>query len=151
MVVATNEKELREFYTKWSPLVFRVCRLFLGNDAEAEKATEAGFLTYFERELDLDRVALPILLLIFALEAGKRYCASIAKRPDPPTELGEAILLLPCDERAVFILRNVVGLDELTVGEIVELPIPEVRKRWFQSLMHLRELMPKESLKERNA
>jgi hypothetical protein len=151
MVVATNEKELREFYTKWSPLVFRVCRLFLGNDAEAEKATEAGFLTYFERELDLDRVALPILLLIFALEAGKRYCASIAKRPDPPTELGEAILLLPCDERAVFILRNIAGLDELTVGEIVELPIPEVRKRWFQSLMHLRELMPKESLKERNA
>ena len=52
MVEATNEKEFREFYTRWSPLVLRICRLFLGNDAEAEKATQAGFLAYFQRELD---------------------------------------------------------------------------------------------------
>jgi DNA-directed RNA polymerase specialized sigma24 family protein len=44
----------------------------------------------------------------------------------------------------VFVLRSVLGLEEELVGEIVEIPMQEVRRIWMKALLKLREVLPRE-------
>jgi hypothetical protein len=36
------------------------------------------------------------------------------------------------------------GLDDMAVGEIVEIPVQEVRRIWMSAVFRLRELLPKD-------
>jgi len=56
----------------------------------------------------------------------------------------DGVALLPWKERAVFSLRSVMSLDDMTISEIVEIPIREVRRIWMNSLVRLRELLPRD-------
>ena len=55
----------------------------------------------------------------------------------------------PWKERAVFALRGTMDLDDMTISEIVEVPVQEIRKFWMNALFRLRELLPKDFLQGR--
>lgn len=150
MLEARTEKEVHKFYAKWGPKLCGFCRLLLGDDAQAEKAMEQGFLDYVTRDLEVDCDGMPTLLFTFALDAARKSWSSNGEAPVKTNQLNQAILSLPIAERAVFILRSVMGLDEEVVGEIVEIPFQDVRKRWMGSLRHIRTLLSEDFFKERN-
>jgi DNA-directed RNA polymerase specialized sigma24 family protein len=90
---------------------------------------------------------LPALLLIYALDAARQTGSASAQ--SGAHTLRDAVLLLPWKERAVFALRSTMGLDDMTISEIVEVPVQEIRKFWMNALFRLRELLPKDSLQGR--
>lgn len=137
-----SETDIHDFYRRWSPQVCAFCRLFLGDPSRAEEATARAFLAYVERDLDLDFGELPDDLLRFAWEAGKHYDETRPSLVANGRDLGKAILLLPFEERAVFILRSVMGMDELDVGTVLDFPLQKVRETWMRALLELRRLLP---------
>jgi DNA-directed RNA polymerase specialized sigma24 family protein len=80
---------------------------------------------------------------------GKTKCAADATRSKGNTQAAEAVAFLPWKERAVFALRSMLGFDDMTTSEVVEIPIQEVRSTWMKALFRLRELLPKEFFKGR--
>ena len=134
------EKEIRRFYTKWSPRVLAFCCLMPGNKADGEQSCIAGFRAYVGRTLDLDLRRLPTLLFTFARDGKKPTYGSSRKRQRRQQAPG-ALLLLPWQTWAVFVLRTVMQMDGLTVGEIVEIPVHEVRRFQMSALLQLRKLL----------
>jgi len=87
---------------------------------------------------------LPDSLLRCVLESAKHQCApSRLQQAD-----GKALLYLPCEQRAVFILRNVLGVPEKSVAVATGFSPERVRELWIQGLIQLRSLLPKDFLKE---
>jgi DNA-directed RNA polymerase specialized sigma24 family protein len=58
--------------------------------------------------------------------------------------LREALGQFSSVQRAVSVLRSVLGLEEELVGEIVEIPMQEVRRIGMKALIELREVLPRE-------
>jgi DNA-directed RNA polymerase specialized sigma24 family protein len=141
------ERQIKKFYVAWSPTVMAFACLLLGEGVDAERTAVEAFHDYVSRELDLDVLQLPVLLLIYALDAARKTSPSAAS--DVPRRMQEAVVLLPWTERAVFALRGAMGRDDMTVSEIVEIPVQEVRRVWMNALIRLRELLPKEVLQGR--
>jgi len=141
------ERKIKKFYSSWSPSVFAFACLLLGEGVDAEQTTTEAFQAYLSRELDLDVLQLPALLLIYALDAARQTGSASAQ--SGAHTLRDAVLLLPWKERAVFALRSTMGLDDMTISEIVEVPVQEIRKFWMNALFRLRELLPKDSLQGR--
>lgn len=142
---------IQKFYRRWSPKVFGFCRLLLGEGSAAEAVTAGAFRAYVERDLDLDVIRVPEELLALAWDLSKQ-CADGHEKPTANGgPLSDAILLLPLEERAVFVLRSVLAVDELDAGSILGLPLPALRRTWFQAVRHLRELLPANFYKERSA
>ena len=141
------ERKIKRFYVAWSPTVLAFACLLLGEGADAERTTVEAFQAYVSRGLDLDVLQLPVLLLIYALDAARKTSPPDAS--DDPRRMEEAVVLLPWKERAVFALRVAMGRDDITISEIVEIPIQEVRRFWMNALIRLRELLPKEVLQGR--
>jgi len=139
-----TERQIEKFYAKWSPAVLAFCCLLLGEGADAERSAVEGFQAYLSRGLDLDLVQLPTLLFLFALDAAKRTAVATPARASEPRRLQDAVVVLPWRERAVFGLRSAIGLDDMTISEIVEIPIREVQGIWMKALFRLRELLNKE-------
>ena len=135
------ERKVKKFYATWSPSVLALCCLLLGEGADAERTTIEAFQAYLVRGLELDVWQLPALLLIYTLDAAKR---SVPAKPLETPGLQQAVVLLPWKERAVFALRSVMGCDDMTISEVVEIPIQEVRRIWMRALFRLREALPKE-------
>ena len=142
MSLMRKEKQIQRFYRKWSPGVLAFCCLLLGEGSDAEQSAVEAFQAYLSRGLDLEFVQLPILLFLFALEAAKRSAAATQVVTSGVRRLQDGVGLLPWKERAVFSLRSVMDLDDMTISEIVEIPIREVRRIWMNSLVRLRELLP---------
>ncbi len=147
MLETLTKRGVHRFYQRWSPRVFAFCRLLFGDEAEAGKAVKEAFHAYFERDLPLDWAGLPTFLFVFALDGAKNRVQERTGTAEG-LQFEEALLFLPIRDRAVFILRNVMDLEEVVVGEIVEIPAHEVRKRWMRSLMRMRELQAKDYFKE---
>ncbi len=149
MTEERSEKQVRDFYRQWSRPVFAFCRLFLGEEKDGEEAAREAFLAYFRQGLSLALDQLPVQLLRCALDAVRDKCASVEQRKATNGTLEHAILLLPCEQRAVFILRNVLCLDAAAVAVVTRLPSEQVRQLWIQSMLAVRELLPRDFFKER--
>jgi DNA-directed RNA polymerase specialized sigma24 family protein len=139
-----TEREIREFYAKWSPHVLALSCLLLGEGSEAERTAGEAFQAYLSRGLDLDVVQLPALLFVFALDAAKGAAAAMPPLMTRAQRLQEAVVLLLWKERSVFALRSAMRFDDMTIGEIAEIPVREVRKIWTSALFRLRELLHKD-------
>jgi hypothetical protein len=70
------EKQIEQFYAKWSPALLAFCCLLLGEGSEAEQTTVEAFHAYLSRGLDLDVSGLPAFLFLFAIDAAKRATVS---------------------------------------------------------------------------
>jgi DNA-directed RNA polymerase specialized sigma24 family protein len=62
----------------------------------------------------------------------------ISSRHELRAELDRAIELLPGEYKAIFILRDVDGLSNQEVGEILNLSVPAVKSRLHRSRLMLR-------------
>lgn len=144
-----TEREIRKFYAKWSPRVLAFSCLLLGEESEAERTVGEAFQAYLSRGLDLDVVQLPTLLFVFALDAAKGAAEAMPPLMTRARRLREAVVLLPWKERSVFALRSAIRFDDLTIGDIAEIPVREVRRIWISALFHLRELLHKDCLSGR--
>jgi len=132
---------IRAFYDRWSITIFRLCELLVGARDRAEKVTEVAFLTYFRAGPVLDSPAVPAGLLRHALEAAR---SAVAEQKGPVQDLRSAIRCLPFEERAVFILRSVLEFDFGWIAEVTGSKGEHVRRTWIQSLMLLRQFLPRE-------
>ena len=146
-----SEKEVHAFYRQWASPVFDFCRLFDGDPVRAEEATAEAFLNYLRRGFALDLDRLPDLLLRSAVDACKHRCFPRNRETLAGRDLWSAILLLPCDQRAVFILRDVLEMDEEATAVAIGLPRQQVRELRLQSLLGVRELLSKNMLMEQIA
>ena len=93
-------------------------------------------------DLELVLTRVPAFLFMFALDHAKSVNGSVVTGSAKPSNLKEALLLLPFRERSVFVLRSVLQMDEALVGEIVEIPLREVRKVWMKALSRIRDVLP---------
>ncbi|MGH9777209.1 MAG: RNA polymerase sigma factor [Candidatus Acidiferrales bacterium] len=148
MFETRNEKDVREFFDRWGTAVFTFCRLFLGNEGDANEATVEAFIEYLRPGLTLERKELPDLLLRCAVDAVKRRCSLRGPSTADGRTLESAIRLLPCEQRAVFILRDVLGLPEQAVATAFEFSGEQVRDLRLQALLAMRKLLPKDFWKE---
>lgn len=144
-----SEKEVRKFYEQWKAPVFTFCCLFLGDEDLASEATVEGFLAYVRTDLPLQLRRLPEFLLRSVLDAVKNRCSLPGPQRLNGRDLEGAVRSLPCDQRAVFILRSVVGLPEQSVAFVTELSTEQVRRLWVQSLIGIRNLLSDLFFKER--
>jgi DNA-directed RNA polymerase specialized sigma24 family protein len=138
------ERKIKKFCSTWSPSVFAFACLLLGEGVDAEWTTIEAFQAYLSRGLDLDVLQLPVLLLIYALDAARQTASASAQ--SGTHSLRNAVLLLPWKEPAVFALRSTMGLDDMTISEIVEVTVQEIRRIWMDALFRLRELLPNDFL-----
>jgi len=149
MAFARNEKEVRAFYDSWKAPVFRFCLLFLGSEEQAGDATVRAFTGYLREHGELEAAKLPVLLVRLALEGARGSCGALVSTGSRNGDsLQQAILRLPCEQRAVFILRNVLGMDRRDVSEVTGFSLQRVSELWTRSMLTLREQLPKEFFKE---
>lgn len=149
MAFARSEKEVRAFYERWKGLVFRICLLFLGNEERATDATAQAFAGYVRDHAELAIDKLPPLLVRLALGVTRSWCAAhVPPASRDGDSLQGAILRLPCEQRAVFILRNVLGMDRQDVSEATGLSLQLIGELWIRSMLTLRERLPREFFKE---
>ena len=144
-----GKKEIREFYERWGASVLAFCRLFLGDEAQAQEATAQTFLVYLRGDSALREDRLPLPLLRCAVDAVRDKCSPPASQEQNGQNLKSTILLLPCEQRAVFILHTVLHLDEASVAVATGFSVETVRKLSFRSLMRIRELLPRDFFEER--
>lgn len=78
------------------------------------------------------------LVLDFPANAPERRSDNIATANELRKELEQAVERLPEQYRAVFILRDVDGMTNQEVGDILELSIPAVKSRLHRSRLMLR-------------
>ena len=145
----SSEKEIRDFYRRWSRSIFAFCCLFLGSAERGEAATREAFLVYVRQASVLSSGPLPAGLLRCALDAMRDRCVLADPRADTAGTLQQAILRLPCEQRAVFILRNVLRVDAASVAAMTGLRLDQVRQLWMQSMLAVREVLPRDFFKER--
>ncbi|HJY87245.1 MAG TPA: response regulator [Candidatus Acidoferrales bacterium] len=133
--------EIKVFYDRWKASVFRFCCLFLGYRDLAGECTCEAFLNYLREKLVLQTSALPARLMGFALAAVKRRSVLAPETPSP--SLAQKVRCIPSDERAVFIMRSVLGLDDSSVALATALPVERMRGLWLRSLLNLRAMLPR--------
>lgn len=152
MAQINKTTSVENFYRRWSPRVFGFSSLLLGNQSSAEAVTAGAFLAYAERDLELDLVHLPDELMSLAWDLCKPMAVETETNLSASSgKLNNALLLLPAEERAVFILRNVMAMDELDAGSILGLSLAALRRAWFRAMLELRKLLPANFHKERSA
>jgi DNA-directed RNA polymerase specialized sigma24 family protein len=133
-----SETELRQFYERWAAVVDTFCRLYLGNPTVAEEVVTESFLQYFRRELPLWLDHVPTALMSLALEESN--CRVDVAEGEAGSDFEWAMLRLPPDQRAVFILHGVLGLQLPWVAAVTRIGYAEVCRLWVCSLLQLRML-----------
>jgi len=137
--------EVKVFYDRWKSSVFRFCCFFLGYKDLANECTREAFASYLREKLVLQSSALSPRLMGFALAAVKRRALPVSQANPRGQSLREKILCIPGDQRAVFILRSVLGLADSSVALATGLPVERMRSLWLSSVFHLREMLPRRS------
>lgn len=148
MTEGRSEKQVEDFYRRWSRPVFAFCQLFVGSQEGGEEAAREVFLVYFRRGLPLELDQLPAPLLRCALDVLKEKCALVDRQNRRNGTLAGVILLLPCEQRAVFILRNVLRVEIASVAAATGMTEEQVRHIWFRSILAVREFLPRSFFKE---
>lgn len=131
-----TETELRQFYDQWAPLVTTFCKLYLGDLQVTESVVGEVFLRYFRSELPLSRDHVPATLMSQALEESN--CAGEGGETDADSAFEWAVLGLPPEERAVFILHGVLDLQLPWVAAITQNSFANVSQLWIRALIQLR-------------
>lgn len=143
-----SRREVREFYERWKVSVFTFCRLFLGDEQRAQDVTLRAFLAYFREGHPLELTQLPDSLLRCVLESAKHQCTPSRVHRADGKLLQSALLSLPCEQRAVFILRSILGVPHGSVAVAAGFSPEHVHELWVQGLMRLRNLLPQNFFKE---
>lgn len=147
MSAAANTHDLREveaFYKRWGPAVFDFCRLFLGDRRRAETVCGKAFLDFYRESgqlLTTGEIPWPLVLLA--------YQAMQPCRPGPSASTQErtlenCILRLDCRERAVFIMRNVLGMTWSNVASASNSSTEQVQEFWLRGMLKVRNLLPRD-------
>lgn len=131
-----TETELHQFYEQWAPFVTAFCKLYIGDLQVAESAVTDVFLKYFRSELPLGRDHVPVTLMSLALETSN--CAGESEETDANSAFEWAVLGLPPEERAVFILHGVLDLQLPWVAAITQNSFANVSQLWIRALIQLR-------------
>jgi hypothetical protein len=135
------ESDIREFYQRWSAMVFTFCRLYLGDDGFGEAATGQAFSAFLTLGLPLHKDRLPIGLLRSALESVRHFPIAVPEYA-LHSELCHVVLSFPADERAVFILHGRLGLHFRWIAAVAGVPRQRVQQLWVRSLVRLRRYLP---------
>ena len=148
--MATNDAmRVEAFYNRWKAPVYRVCLVFLGGEGTASECTARAFFDYIRQDGSLELTAMPARLLGLALSVVRERCAVASKPNGEASNLTEGVLMLPCEQRAVLILRSVLGLSVEAISDAMGLGSNRARSLCFQAALRLRELVPKEFFEER--
>jgi len=143
-----REEEVREFYNRWSPSVFTLCRLLLGNGVEAERITAEVFLTHIREGQPLQQKYVLPVLLGTALSLVRTRISETSGPPQSNAGLDEAIRGLPSPVREIFILRHVLQLNDKAIYVATGLPKDAIQKLSFQALLKVREQLMRDFFKE---
>lgn len=135
-------RECREFYQRWSSQVFTFCSLVLGEQQPAELCTEQVFLSFFQSaSCQLTGYSeIPVALLRFACDIAEIRC----HRPPQGNikSRAQALLTLAFEDRAAFILVNVLGMKPSVAAVALGIDREELRRRWLNAALALRRLWP---------
>lgn len=143
-----GEEEVRSFYERWSPSVPCFCRLSLGDEAHGEEAAREVFLSYIRAGLPTETAGMPIGLFQCAVSVTGDACSLGGASQREAHPLLRAMLLLPYEFGAAFILRYVLRLDVGTVASSAGKSERWVRKASLQAMLQIRDLLPREFFKE---
>ena len=144
MTSAHEPRELEDFYKRWSCEVYRFCRLFLGDAAEAERILPQAFAAFY-RQTELLPMGGKVRARLFALalQAMQASRSGLEKAPGI-SALESCILRLECKQRAVFIARSVFGMEWPEAASLTESTIHDARRSWLQAMLRLQELLPRD-------
>ena len=147
MSSAANVHDLRDveaFYKRWGADVLVFCRLFLGNDLEAETASSKAFLEFYRESSELPITGeIPSRLVGFAFEA-MQPCRAGPHSNMKDRSLANCILRLDCVHRAVFIMRNVLAMSWPGLASATGSSVDDMRKVWLMGMRSVRELLPRD-------
>lgn len=133
-------EQFKNFYDQWSSLVFTVCYLFLGDQEHAERATERAFLNFFHAEAQSALPQKEIVLLQYAVASAKEACSAYAQPLVRTDKLQNVLRLIPCEQRAVFVLHGVLRVDVTATALATGLTNKQALVLWLQALTRIREL-----------
>jgi DNA-directed RNA polymerase specialized sigma24 family protein len=146
MSVAANTHDLTSveaFYKRWGPDLFVFCRLFLGDKEQAEKMSANAFVDYCRESSELPVTGeVPHRLLNRAFRA-MQPCRGTQPAQRTCDRLEDCIPHLDCNQRVVFIMRNVLGMDWKAISGAAELSLEQVRQFWLTAMLRVRELLPR--------
>lgn len=143
-----NEEEVHVFHDRWVASVLLFCRLFLGDDTQAQEPAIDVFLIFLRENNSLELGHIPLALLRTAVKVVRGRCMVNRAPKTNAQSLPSALLALPCEQRAIFILRHVLQLDTATVASVAGIFEEAVHKMSFQALLRIRELLPRKFFKE---
>src|SRR5581483_762243 len=147
MSVAVNVHDLHEaeaFYKRWGPDVFVFCRLFLGDKQQAEALSSKTFLEFYRQSDKLSVTdEVPSRLIGLAFQAVQPCLEGPQSSKDGGT-FESCILRLDCRQRAVFIMRNVMGMSWPGVAAATCLSAEDVRQAWLKGMLTVRDLLPRD-------
>ena len=135
---------VEKFYERWGSDLFAFCRLFLGDILQAESTCGTAFLAFYRSSARLEvegEIPAPLVRLAVQQMNGRRAQVNFMRDPDV---LESCILSLRCEPRAVFIMRNVLGMSWTGVATAMGVPIDEVHELWTEGMMRVRELLPRD-------
>ncbi|MBI3476337.1 MAG: hypothetical protein HY010_11435 [Acidobacteria bacterium] len=147
MSVAVNVHDLHEaeaFYKRWGPDVFVFCRLFLGDEQQAEAVSSKAFVEFYRHSGKLSvtgEVPSRLMALVFQAMQPCREGPRLDKDSDT---LENCILRLNCRQRAVFIMRNVMAMSWPGVAAATSLSVEDARQTWLKGMLTVRELLPRD-------
>lgn len=144
MASAHKPREAEEFYKRWSGDVFGFCRLFVGDIAESERIVSQAFLSFYRESRTLPLSGkVPARLIAFAFQA-MQPCSVRSEEPIHGTSLEQCILQLDCKQRAIFIARNVLGMEWPEVASATNSAVEDARQSWVRGMLRLREMLPRD-------
>lgn len=132
------EDELRRFFDRWAAVVNTFCRLYLGNSDASDEVVSQSFLQYFRSGLPLRLDHVPVALMSLALEESN--CRVDIGEVEAESDFEWAVLKLPPDQRAVFVLHGVLGLQLPWVAAVTHIAYADVCQLWGCALLQLRML-----------
>lgn len=135
------ESEIREFYQRWSAMVFTFCRFYLGDEVLGETATARVFSRFLKTGLPLHTDHLLLGLLRCMLET-VRHFPNVPLQHALNFDLSHVVLSLPREDRVVFILHGLLGLRYRWIAAVAGVPRQRVQQLWFRSLIRLRRYIP---------
>jgi DNA-directed RNA polymerase specialized sigma24 family protein len=137
-------QQVEAFYKRWSPDVFVFCRLFLGNEPTAELLTSEAFLNFYRTSSLMPTSGEVPPQLVGAAFQAMQPCQPELDIAPPNSALEKCILLLDCQQRAAFIMRNVLGMTWPGVASAMKLSVEQVKQHWLKAMLRLRDLLPRD-------
>lgn len=129
---------LEEFVRRLAPDVYRYLAGMLGDEREAEEATQEAFVRLargverYERGRDLLGWALEFAWRV-ALDRRPTPSTAPGRIPDEPADrviwAQRALRALPAEHRELIVCRDVLGWELTGIAQTLGLPLEEVRSR----------------------